>query len=77
MSDRLIVLRAQLDLSLARAAWWTAYATTPGNLGRIVTDGGGMRYTRDDLIADAMGTAETHLHNAQELVDAIAETLSP
>lgn len=71
MTPRLSILNAQLQLHLARAQWWTVYANTPGNLGRIVTDGGGMRYRECDLIADAMGIAETHLHNAQETIEAM------
>lgn len=73
------ILTAQLSLSLARAAWWTAYATTPANLARNVRYGGGYgedagdKLTPDELIDDAMNTANTHLTRAQETLDALNE----
>lgn len=63
------ILQAQISLSIARAAWWTAYANTPGNLARGTTYGGGTPLTRDQLIDDAMNTAHNHLRNAQEALD--------
>lgn len=64
-------LIASINLSLARAAWWTAYANTPANLARDVRDGGGRRLTKDELIDNAMITANTHLHNAQVARDGL------
>ena len=69
-------LTSSIALSLARAAWWTAYANTPANLGRIVSDGHGRRFTPNDLIDDAMGCANTHLSRAQEMLDQL-NTLNP
>jgi hypothetical protein len=69
------ILRAQFQLSLARAAYWTAFATTPANLARDVRQGGsdGPRLTRDQLIDSAMQTAANHLSNAQQTLDAMNE----
>lgn len=67
------ILAAQLSLSLARAAWWTAYANTPANLARGTTYGDGRPLTRDELIDSAMTTANNHIANAQETLDALNE----
>lgn len=64
--------QAHIALCIARANWWTAYATTPANLARIVTKGGysnAERLSKDELIDDAMATANNHLRNAQEALD--------
>ncbi len=63
------ILQSQIALSIARANWWTAYAHTPANKGRIVTDGIGRRHTPDDLIGDAMTTANNHLAGAQKCLE--------
>lgn len=71
-------LTCSLNLSLARAAWWTAYANTPANLARRVRVGGygSTEYLcQSELINDAMNTANTHLTRAQETLD-LLNTLS-
>lgn len=62
------ILIQSINLSIARANWWTVYANTPANLNRTVHHGGhdGPLLTKDELINDAMITANTHLSNAQE-----------
>lgn len=62
-------LQARIALCIARAQWWTTYANTPANKNRHVTDGGGRRYTEDEMIESAMQTANSHLTNAQEAFD--------
>jgi hypothetical protein len=65
------ILIQQINLSIARANWWTAYANTPANLNRIVHHGGhdGPLFTKDELIDDAMRIANNHLSNAQEMLE--------
>lgn len=66
------VLQAQINLSIARSNWWIAYANTPGNLNRDVYRGfSEVRYTKEQLIDDAMQTANNHLRLAQEALDAL------
>jgi hypothetical protein len=69
------ILIQQINLSIARANWWTAYANTPANLNRIVHHGGhdSPLFTKDELINDAMSTANNHLRNAQEFLDKLSE----
>ena len=61
--------QAQFNLCLARAAWWTAFANTPANLNRNVFHGDGKALFSTELIDDAMVTANTHLTNAQAILD--------
>ncbi len=66
---------AQIQLHLARAAWWTAYANSPANLARRVKVG--LIYSteylcKSQLIDEAMETANTHLSNAQKVLDTAA-----
>lgn len=67
------ILQAQIALHIARAAWWTAYANTPANLARKVYHGtlNGTPFTRDELVDDAMRTANTHLSNAQACLESL------
>lgn len=63
------ILQARIALCIARSNWWTAYANTPANLARVVTDGYGRQLTKDELIDHAMNIANNHLANAQEAFD--------
>ncbi len=65
------ILIQSINLSIARANWWTAYANTPANLNRTVHKGGydGPLLTKDELIDNAMVTANTHLKNAQDSLE--------
>ena len=81
MNPSIVVLQAQIQLSFARAAYWTAFAHTPANLAREVYHGGTVttprhRFTKDELIDDAMATASTHLIRAQEALDVLVETVA-
>lgn len=66
-------LITSINLSLARAAWWTAYANTPANLARQVHQGthDGPLLGPDALIDSAMRTADNHLSNAQDMLDVL------
>ena len=72
-------LICSLNLSLARAAWWTAYANTPANLARMVQRGGADEnypyLMAHELVDNAMITANTHLTRAQEALEQL-NTLS-
>ncbi len=63
---------AQFQLSLARAAWWTAYANSPANLARRVQVGHvhSTEYLcKSELIDDAMATADRHIAFAQSILE--------
>lgn len=67
-------LQLQINLSMVRANWWIAYANTPANLAREVRIGGYMSddyMSKSELIDDAMNTANTHIKNAQEMIDTL------
>lgn len=52
---------------LAQANWWIAYANTPANKNRTVLLGfGGEKLSEDQLIDDAMNTAQNHLQKYWE-----------
>ncbi len=65
------ILTASINLSIARAAWWTAHARTSANLSRTVHHGGhdGALLTADELVNSAMDIADTHLTRAQEALE--------
>ncbi len=76
-------LTSAIAVSLARAAYWTAYAHTPANMARTVVNPyriksgpfeSPMWLSKDALIDDAMNTANTHLTRAQELLDQLNVT---
>jgi len=65
------ILIQSINLSIARANWWTAYANTPANLNRTVHKGcsDGPMLTKDELIDHAMITANNYLTYAQECLE--------
>ncbi len=70
-------LTSAIQVSLARAAWYQAYANSPANLARRVQVGGyhsNEYLCKSELIDDAMNTANTHLTRAQELLDQLNVT---
>lgn len=67
--------QAYIALCIARAQWWIAYSSTPANLARRVRVGGygSSEYLcKSELVDDAMKTADNHLRNAQEAIDALS-----
>ena len=65
------ILIQQINLSIARANWWTDYANTPANLNRTVHKGyaDGPILTKNELIDDAMSIANNHLTYAQDCLE--------
>ena len=67
----------QIQLMMLRAQWWLASATSGHYKQRKVfhgfITGKGPELTDDEKLADVMATADRHIRNAQEFMDALAE----
>lgn len=49
-----------------QANWWIAFATTKACTSRTMYHGNGDQFTGNELIADAMETAQQHIRNFVE-----------
>jgi hypothetical protein len=67
----------QIDLSMLRAQWWIASATSGYYKQRNISHGsithGGSKFTEEEKLADAMKTALRHIELATEFSEALAE----
>jgi hypothetical protein len=67
----------QIQLMMLRAQWWLASATSGHYKQRNIKHGtitnGGPDFTDEEKLADTMATADRHIRNAQEFIDALAE----
>lgn len=69
--------KRQIQLSMLRAQWWLASATSGHYKQRKVFHGtrtsGGPEFTDDEKLRDAMATAQRHIELAAEFSDKLAE----
>ena len=67
----------QIQLMMLRAQWWIASATSGHYKQRKVFHGfitdTGPEFTDEEKLADTMATADRHIRNAQDFMEALAE----
>ena len=72
--------KRQIQLSMLRAQWWIASATSGHYKQRKISHGmitsGGPEFTDDEKLADAMATAQHHIELAAEFSEKLAEAES-
>ena len=69
--------KRQIQLSMLRAQWWIASATSGHYKQRKIHHGtitsGGPEFTDDEKLVDAMATAQRHIELAAEFSETLAE----
>jgi hypothetical protein len=69
--------KRQIQLSMLRAEWWLASATSGHYKQRKIAHGtvtnGGPEFTDDEKLAAAMATAQRHIELAAEFSESLAE----
>lgn len=65
--------RRQVQLSMLRAQWWIASATSGHYKQREIVNGAGIELTDEEKLADCMATARQHIKIASDFSETLTE----